>query len=61
MTGPAEFSFAEAERILGPAAMAEADRLAAEAPPLSPEQRARLRALFVSAHAIAALPAADAA
>lgn len=44
-----DFSFEEAERRLGPAAIAEARRSAAEAPPLRPEQLEHLRQLFASA------------
>lgn len=43
------FSRAEAERLLGPAAVARARQLVDEAPPLSPEIREKLRALFLSA------------
>jgi hypothetical protein len=62
VSGPGEFSFEEAERILGPAAVAEARRSAAEAPPLRPEQLEHLRLLFASAIGPAPRkPAADAA
>lgn len=61
MRTPSEFSFAEAERLLGPEVMEHAQRLADEAPPLSPEIRAQVRAVFVSARAMGGLPAADAA
>ena len=43
---------AEAERLLGPAAIAAARRVVAAAPPLRPEQREQLRALFASARAM---------
>lgn len=61
MNGPQEFSLAQAEELLGPAVVEQADRIVADAPPLSPELRAHLRALFVSARTIRDLPAADAA
>lgn len=47
MSAP-RFDWAEAEALIGPAAMAKAKRLAAEAPPLRPEQIAQLRALVAS-------------
>jgi hypothetical protein len=56
------FNRAEAERRLGPAAVAESKRNAAAAPPLRPEQIAFLRALFASVRiAEPQAPAADAA
>lgn len=61
MRAPSEFSLAEAERLLGPDVMEHAQRLVDEAPPLSPEIRAQLRAVFVSARQMRDLPAADAA
>ncbi|KOG21757.1 hypothetical protein [Streptomyces viridochromogenes] len=57
-----EFSFEEAERRLGPAAVAEARRSAAEAPELRPEQLEHLRQLFASAMGpVKPQPAANAA
>lgn len=44
-----QFNRAEAERLLGPAAVAKARALADAAPPLSIEQREQLRAVFASA------------
>jgi hypothetical protein len=49
MTAP--FSWSESERRLGKAAAEAADRIAAEAPPLSVEVREQLRVLFASARA----------
>lgn len=46
---PVPWSRAAAEKRLGPAAVAAARRHASAAPPLSPEIRAKLRALFQSA------------
>lgn len=46
---PESWSRAAAEKRLGPTAVAAARRHVAAAPPLSPEQRAQLRALFQSA------------
>lgn len=61
MRAPEQFSLAEAERLLGPAVVEQAQRLVDEAPPLSPEVRAQLRAVFVSARQMRDLPAASAA
>lgn len=62
MTAPEDFTFAEAERLLGPAAMERARQIVAAAPPLRPEQREQLRALFASARTARPAPrAADAA
>jgi hypothetical protein len=56
------FNREEAERRLGPAAVAASKRNAAAAPPLRPEQIAFLRALFGSVRiAGSQAPAADAA
>jgi hypothetical protein len=56
------FSLADAEATFGPAAMEHIDRAVSQAPPLSPELRERLRALFASARGMRAEPpAADAA
>ncbi|MGW2720789.1 hypothetical protein [Streptomyces sp. NPDC001492] len=60
MTGP-RFSRAEAERVLGPAVIERARRLVDEAPPLRPELREQLRAVFASARAMRKQPPADAA
>jgi hypothetical protein len=52
----------EAERLLGPEAMKRIRELAAEAPPLRPEQREQVRAVFASAPVPRpAAPAAEAA
>lgn len=60
MTAP--FSRAEAERLLGPDVIAAIRELVDEAPPLRPEQREQIRAVFASARpARAPRPAADAA
>lgn len=62
MTAP--FCREEAERLLGPAGVAAVRELVDEAPPLRPEQRERLRELFVSARPVQprmARPAAEAA
>ncbi|MFE4679177.1 hypothetical protein [Streptomyces sp. NPDC056723] len=48
-----EFSRAAAERRLGPAAVEAIRRQTAAAPPLRPEQREQLRAVFVSARVMA--------
>lgn len=56
------FSFDEAERRIGPAAVEEARRSAAEAPELRPEQIEHLRLLFASAiGSVRSKPAAGAA
>lgn len=57
------FNREEAERRLGPAAVAEAKRNAAAAPPFRPEQIAFLKALYGSVRIAEPLapPAADAA
>lgn len=49
MSAPQEFSRAEAERRLGPAAVEAVRRLVEAAPPLRPEAREQLRAVFASA------------
>ncbi|MEU3160053.1 hypothetical protein ABZ753_21730 [Streptomyces griseoincarnatus] len=53
----------EAERLLGPDVMKRIRELAAEAPPLRPEQREQVRAVFASARAsrVPVPPAAEAA
>lgn len=62
MSAAPEFSLKEAERRLGPAAVEAARRLVDAAPPLRPEQREQLRAVFASARtAKPTPPAADAA
>lgn len=62
MSAGPQFDRAEVERRLGPAAVAEAKRNAAAAPPLRPEQIAFLRGLFASVRiAQPETPAADAA
>jgi hypothetical protein len=43
------FDYAAAVERLGPVAVEAAHRIAAAAPPLSAEQRAQIRAVFVSA------------
>jgi hypothetical protein len=43
------FSLAEAERCLGPAAIAAARRSVDAAPPIRPERREQIRAVFASA------------
>jgi hypothetical protein len=60
----AQWSRAEAERVLGPDVMAAIRELVKEAPPLTPEQREQMRALFATARpqrALRSRPAADAA
>jgi hypothetical protein len=49
MSTEPEFSREKAERLLGPAAIARARQIVDAAPPLSPEVREQLRALFASA------------
>lgn len=46
------FSRAKAEQLLGPAVIAQARRIADAAPPLRPELREQLRAVFMSASEI---------
>lgn len=53
------FSLAEAERRLGPSAVEAARRSVEAAPPIRPEVREQIRAVFVSARI--ARPVADAA
>lgn len=60
MTGP-RFSRAEAERLLGPVVVEKARRIVDAAPPLRPELREQLRAVFTSARAMRRQPPADAA
>lgn len=48
MSGTPEFSRAKAERTLGPAGVEAARRVVAAAPPLSPELREQVRAVFAS-------------
>jgi hypothetical protein len=56
------FSLAEAERRLGPAAIAAARRSVEAAPPVRPEVREQIRSVFMSARiARPPLAAADAA
>lgn len=45
---PRAFNQAAVEASLGPAAVEAARRVVSEAPPLHPEQRAKLRAVFTS-------------
>ncbi|MGA4896701.1 hypothetical protein ACPCAJ_01880 [Streptomyces griseoincarnatus] len=60
MTAP--WCRAEAERLLGPDVMKRIRELAAEAPPMRPEQREQIRAVFASVRvARRATPAAEAA
>lgn len=63
MSAAPRFSRAEAERRLGPAVMEAVRQQVAAAPPLRPELRERLRAVFASARAMRKpeAPAADAA
>ncbi|WP_200303508.1 hypothetical protein [Streptomyces adelaidensis] len=61
MSDVPEFSRERAERLLGPAAVARARQIADAAPPLRPEVREQLRAVFASARTARPLPAADAA
>ncbi|MGW2210160.1 hypothetical protein [Streptomyces sp. NPDC001781] len=62
MSAPAGFSRAAAERLLGPAVVDAVRRQVDAAPPLGPEQRARLRAVFVTAQGLTPrTPAAEAA
>jgi hypothetical protein len=49
MSTEAEFSREKAERLLGPAAIARARQIVDAAPPLSPEVREKLRAVFATA------------
>jgi hypothetical protein len=48
---PRAFNWTAVEASLGPAVVEAARRVVDEAPPLSPEQRAKLRAVFTSAPA----------
>lgn len=59
MTAP--FSFEAAERRIGEAGMRAAERNAAEAPPISPTIRAKVRAVVLSARVSRPRCAADAA
>ena len=61
MNAAPAFSRARAEQILGPAAIEKARRIVDAAPPLRPELREQLRAVFASARAIESQPPADAA
>ena len=62
MTAPTGFSRAEAERRLGPAVVETVRQQVDAAPPLRPEMREQLRALFASTRPTRALrPAANAA
>jgi hypothetical protein len=56
MTGP--FSFEESERRLGKAAAEAADRVAAEAPPLSIEVREQIRAVLATVRTPRPVPTA---
>ncbi|MFI9168797.1 hypothetical protein [Streptomyces lincolnensis] len=49
MSAAPKFSRAEAERVLGPAVVEKVRRVVDAAPPLRPELREQLRALFQSA------------
>jgi len=55
------FSRAEAERLLGPVVVEHIRQAVAEAPPLGPELREQLRAVFMSAREMRRIPPADAA
>lgn len=61
MSEAPSFSRARAAEILGPAAMEKARRVVDAAPPLRPELREQLRAVFASARAMQSQPPADAA
>lgn len=62
MSEASGFSRAEAEQLLGPAVMEAIRRKVDAAPPLRPELREQLRAVFASARAMRKQrPAADAA
>ncbi|MFC9681339.1 hypothetical protein [Streptomyces sp. NPDC056948] len=62
MAAAPRFSLAEAERLLGPAVVETVRRQVDAAPPLRPEQREQVRAVFASARAMRPVrPAADAA
>ncbi|MEU9264565.1 hypothetical protein AB0E04_03800 [Streptomyces sp. NPDC048251] len=50
----APFSLAEAERVLGPAVIEAARRSVDAAPPMRPELREQIRAVFMSARATSA-------
>lgn len=54
MTARAPFSRAAAQERLGPAAMEAIKKSVADAPPLRPEQREQLRAIFATARPRAA-------
>ena len=60
MSGTPEFSRAKAERTLGPTAVEAARRIVAAAPPLRPELREQLRAVFASARAARPAPQSEA-
>jgi hypothetical protein len=62
MAEPSRFSRADAERLLGPAVVETVRRQVDAAPPLRPEMREHLRAVFASTRTTRVLrPAADAA
>lgn len=61
MSAAQEFSVAEAERRLGPAAVEAVRRAVEAAPPLRPEVREQLRALFATARTAKPTSAAKAA
>lgn len=62
MSTPPAFSRAAAEQLLGPAVIAQARRVVDAAPPLRPELREQLRAVFASAREMQRqAPTADAA
>jgi hypothetical protein len=62
MSAAPAFSRAAAERLLGPAVIAQARRVVDAAPPLRPELREQLRAVFTSAREMQRqTPASDAA
>lgn len=59
MNARSEFSRPQAERLLGPDVIAKARQLVDEAPPIRPEIREQLRAVFASARAMQELPSAS--
>lgn len=61
MSAVPAFSRARAEQLLGPAAVEKARRVVDAAPPLRPELREQLRAVFASARALENQAPADAA
>lgn len=59
MSGTPRFSRAEAEQKLGPAVVETVRRVVDAAPPLRPELREQLRAVFASAREIERVAATD--